>query len=66
MTKEVLQNFSALSKRLSAVEKQFSDFTEMLHERNASDILFLSMETGVDLDIGEDEEPEDFLGEEGE
>ena len=63
MTKEVLQNFSALSKRLSAVEKQLSDFTEMLHEDSQSKLDFIAIQS--DINIWSEEE-EEFPEEEGE
>ena len=58
MTSEVYNNFSALSKRLSAVERQLSNFTEMLNERQQGDIDYLAME--LDVELEQPEEPEDF------
>lgn len=66
MTKQEAQEFNNMGKRITRLEKQLSDFTEMLHERQQGDVDFIAMEVGVDLDYGEDEEPEDMMEEEGE
>ena len=64
MTLDTAQELNNLSKRIFRLEKQMSDFTEMLHDKQQADIEFVCLETGVDLDIGEDEEPDEFGEEE--
>ena len=57
MDKDTRDEIVALHERVSALEKQLSDFAEILRgqskdeaEINSADIDYLSMELGVDLD----------------
>ena len=56
MTKEIAKEFGTVGRRLNEIERRLSDFATILNERQQGDIDFLAMETGVDLDMGEDEE----------
>lgn len=53
---EIMKEISALSERISNLAKQLSDFSEILNEQRASDIDYIAMESGIDLD--QDENPE--------
>lgn len=48
----LIQEIRLLKKRLNEDEQKISQFYDMLHEVNASNIDYLAMETGVDLDEG--------------
>lgn len=55
MDKDVRAEISALSERISSLAKQLSDFSEILNNQRASDIDFIAMESGIELEQ-EDEE----------
>lgn len=54
MLNPVMQEIVAIKKRLNDIERRQSQFTEMLSSTNRSDIDFIAMETGVDLDQNEE------------
>lgn len=48
--KDFLQEIAALWDKINAITKELSDFSEQLNNMRASDIDYIAMETGVDLD----------------
>ena len=48
--KEIMKEISTLSERINSLAKQLSDFSEILNAQRASDIDFIAMETGVELE----------------
>ena len=52
--KEILQELATLSERIFELSKQLSDFADMLNVQRASDIDYIAMETGVELDQNEE------------
>lgn len=49
-TKDIIMELANLKDRLNAVDKKLSDFADMLNAQRASDIDFIAMETGVELE----------------
>ena len=52
--KEIMKEISTLSERISNLAKQLSDFAEILNNQRASDIDYIAMETGVELEQDEE------------
>ena len=59
MTKEMAKELGTINQKIFNIQRQLSDFAEMLNERQQADIDYVAMETGVDLDLGEDEDEEE-------
>lgn len=57
--KEIMKEISTLSERINSLAKQLSDFSEILNAQRASDIDYIAMESGIDLDQDESPEQED-------
>lgn len=53
---EILKELAALSNRIFELSKQLSNFTDMLNEQRASDIDYIAMEAGIELEQEEDSE----------
>lgn len=53
---EIMRELNALSKRIFSLEKKLSDFTDLRNTQCQSDIDYIAMETGVDLDQEEVED----------
>lgn len=51
---EIMKEISTLSERISNLAKQLSDFTEILNNQRASDIDFIAMESGIELEQDEE------------
>ena len=50
------KEIKALKERIWDQEKRMSQFYDALHDVSSSNIDFIAMETGVDLDMGENDE----------
>jgi hypothetical protein len=48
--KMIAEEVLPLKKRIFELEVKLSEFTEMRHDKNRSDIDYIAMETGVDID----------------
>lgn len=53
---EIVKMLNTLSKRIYAVECRQCEFTEMLNERQQSDIDYIAFMSDIDLEEGNDEE----------
>ena len=55
MLSQPMREIVELKRRLTEVERRQSEFTELLHTGNRSDIDYIAMETGIELDQEEEE-----------
>lgn len=53
---EIIKELSTLSQRINDLNKRLSDFTDMRNVQRASDIDYIAMETGVELEQEDDNE----------
>lgn len=55
MNTEILKEISALWDKINEMSKQLSDFSEILNNQRASDIDFIAMESGIELEQTDEE-----------
>ena len=57
MTKQEAQEFSNMNRRITRLEKQLSDFTEMLHEDSQAKLDLIAIISDIDI-WGDEDDPE--------
>jgi len=60
-TTQIYQAIGAVSEKVNDLSARLDSFIRAWNEAQQSDIDYIAMETGVDLDIDDDQEPKEVI-----